>query len=683
MRIELSLFCLLLACSHASITSPDETLHDAGVFGLSDAVTLVFDAEHHEHANDATPIRDEMTAPDQLVSVCGNGVVESDEFCDDGNSVTELCDYGEPSCVVCAADCTEQAGETHLCGDGVIHESEQCDDGNENDTDGCRNTCLNATCGDGVVHAGVEACDDGNRTDTDACRNTCVNAVCGDGVVHNGIEACDDGNSSNVDGCTNACALPTCGDGFVQAGEECDDGNSVSEACDYGAESCVVCAADCTEQDGDTSLCGDGTLHDSEQCDDGNFINADRCTNTCRVNQICGGLPNTSMCRSLDDYTPGLDEHFMQNIDGCVFEIIAPTAEDWAEGEARIDRLIERIGNERNLADVLADLNREGARGITNYNAQRLRNHDWFGFNWNGGDRDVSYWYPQGITGSSDARANGWVNGRRLILVSWYHKTDDRPTKGARISLVDLTDPDDIRYRHLLLVEPYTTANGETNFGPTETDSGNALHVGGIVWYGRYLYVADTSRGIRVFDMTRLIEIPDHDDNDRVGITSNRTDAHGYVYVIPQIVRYTQSSLACPLRFSSLGLDRSTNPPTLISAEYRSDDIQARLVHWPIDIEDDRLLDINGAIRGRDAKAIAQDRVQGALSWNGNYYISSSSQYGHFGRIYRTRPGLESRRTAWVYGAEDLYYEHLSGLIWTPAEHPDFRDTVGIPLLPP
>ena len=132
-----------------------------------------------------------------------------------------------------------------------------------------------------------------------------------------------------------------------------------------------------------------------------------------------------------------------------------------------------------------------------------------------------------------------------------------------------------------------------------------------------------------------------------------------------------------------MGLDRSTDPPTLVSGEYRSDDIQARLVHWPLDAETGLLLDIDGRTYGRNARSIAQTRVQGVLSWDGDYYISSSSQYLNYGRLYRTRPGLESRITAWVYGAEDLYYERNYGLIWTPAEHPDFRDTVGIPLIRP
>ena len=80
----------------------------------------------------------------------------------------------------------------------------------------------------------------------------------------------------------------------------------------------------------------------------------------------------------------------------------------------------------------------------------------------------------------------------------------------------------------------------------------------------------------------------------------------------------------------------------------------------------------------------AQTRMQGAQRWQNNYYISSSSQIeDKFGRLYRTRSGRESSISAWVYGAEDLYYERATGVIWTAAEHPGYRENVGIPLLVP
>lgn len=432
-----------------------------------------------------------------------------------------------------------------------------------------------------------------------------------------------------------------------------------------------------------TALCGNGIIEAGEACDDGNQIDQDWCTNQCQTHQVCGALPVANACADRDQYVLDLEEHIMQDIDGCVFALDTPSPDQWHEGHRLIQRLAERLGSVRTIEEVLADLNRVGELGISPYNATRLRNHEWVGFRWNEGDNDVDYWYPQGITGSSDARDASRVSNRRLLMVSWYHKTPERPTRGVRVSLADITNLNRISYRHLLLVEPYGRANGTVNFRAANTESGNALHAGGIVWFGRYLFVADTRHGIRVFDMHNILEIPDVDDHGAIGIDGGRIAAHGYKYAVPQLARYTQSTAACPLVFSSLGLDRSTSPPTLVSAEYRASDAQARLVHWPIDVTSGLLLDIDRQTRGRSAKSIAQTRVQGALSWRGAYYVSSSSQYLNYGRLYRTRSGMTSTRTAWVYGAEDLYYERSSGLIWTPAEHPGFRDTVGIPLLPP
>ena len=44
------------------------------------------------------------------------------------------------------------------------------------------------------------------------------------------------------------CEVPRCGDGVLNSADTCDDGNTVTEECDYGVEACTVCAADCTEQ---------------------------------------------------------------------------------------------------------------------------------------------------------------------------------------------------------------------------------------------------------------------------------------------------------------------------------------------------------------------------------------------------------------------------------------------------
>jgi fibro-slime domain-containing protein len=61
-----------------------------------------------------------------------------------------------------------------ICGDGVVEAGEECDDGvNAGGYGQCGPGCkLGAYCGDGIVQPG-EDCDDGNHIDNDACPNSC------------------------------------------------------------------------------------------------------------------------------------------------------------------------------------------------------------------------------------------------------------------------------------------------------------------------------------------------------------------------------------------------------------------------------------------------------------------------------------------------------------------------------
>lgn len=180
--------------------------------------------------------------------LCGDGVIEGDEACDDG-----------AESATCDDDCTAAA-----CGDGKLNEAagEACDDGNDNDQDACTSACALPSCGDGVVQPG-EACDDGNRDNLDGCIETCVAAVCGDGFVHDGVEMCDVvGDSAQCDA---DCTLVACGDGTLNAsaGEACDDGNNVD------SDACVACIP---------AKCGDNSLQAGvEACDDGNTVTEVSC----------------------------------------------------------------------------------------------------------------------------------------------------------------------------------------------------------------------------------------------------------------------------------------------------------------------------------------------------------------------------------------------------------------------
>ncbi len=64
------------------------------------------------------------------------------------------------------------------CGDGIVDSDEECDDGNSDNADSCRNNCTirvvaEPECGDGTLDDG-EQCDDGNAADGDGCDADCV-----------------------------------------------------------------------------------------------------------------------------------------------------------------------------------------------------------------------------------------------------------------------------------------------------------------------------------------------------------------------------------------------------------------------------------------------------------------------------------------------------------------------------
>ena len=107
-------------------------------------------------------------------ALCGDGVTTSPETCDDGNTETEECAYGQASCTVCGSACTSTSGTTRYCGDGAVDSGngEFCDDSNVINGDGCTNlctvetgfTCLGAP---SVCERNNEICFDGITNDED------------------------------------------------------------------------------------------------------------------------------------------------------------------------------------------------------------------------------------------------------------------------------------------------------------------------------------------------------------------------------------------------------------------------------------------------------------------------------------------------------------------------------------
>ena len=75
--------------------------------------------------------------------ICGNGIQDIGETCDDGNTVSED---------GCSSTCQTEGngGDDPYCGDGAVNQaSEQCDDGNTVSGDGCSSTCQTENGGGG------------------------------------------------------------------------------------------------------------------------------------------------------------------------------------------------------------------------------------------------------------------------------------------------------------------------------------------------------------------------------------------------------------------------------------------------------------------------------------------------------------------------------------------------------
>ncbi|MGB1277056.1 MAG: fibrinogen-like YCDxxxxGGGW domain-containing protein, partial [Nannocystaceae bacterium] len=156
--------------------------------------------------------------------VCGDGVVDDGEGCDDGNDVDDD---------ACNNMCVSSA-----CGDGVLNGGEVCDDGNTDDSDDCLSTCVEASCGDGFVLSGVEDCDD--MGESAACNLDCTVAACGDGLLNESAgEACDDGNELDSDACVTGCLAASCGDGFLHEGVEACEGLNCTDTCDAFLPYCI------------------------------------------------------------------------------------------------------------------------------------------------------------------------------------------------------------------------------------------------------------------------------------------------------------------------------------------------------------------------------------------------------------------------------------------------------------
>jgi hypothetical protein len=293
------------------------------------------------------------------------------------------------------------------------------------------------------------------------------------------------------------------------------------------------------------------------------------------------------------------------------------------------------------------------------------------GFEWEAGDQSVTYWVPQGLTGAT-------VGAREYVAVSWHydetHLADDPSPpasgdKGVRLSLADVkTLGGNVAYRHLLLVEP-SAAAGFTSVN---------IHAGGLAWFGPYLYVADSSHGLRVFDTSRIVAVSSAAAcSAQIGTVGAEVCGYGYGYALPEVGRYfyaAGTAASCRAKFSYLSLDATTNPPSLIAGEYDNDPvtgIYSRLLRFPLDPATHRLAtDAAGAAHASGAWYAGNRNVQGATAIAGKFFLNATrfsgalftGQEGQASKVYKASAGK------WAWMPEGIHHVPASGRLFLNTE---------------
>lgn len=681
--------CAFVACSPVvGRDTPDAALADSGIEVRSDAGLV-----------DAGLGDDAGVTLDGGAGSDAGGTDDAGSTADAGGTD----DAGEPvdpcATITCAAleTCVNGACVSQRCGTRVCSVTERCSDAG---------TCLEAACV-GVSCLPGEVCSGGSCLPVDCAGQPCPSgSLCVDEVCVERACAsvsCDGGQCR-----AGACQPPSCGDagvctmGFACVSGRCDDVRCVSVTCTTGFQ-CVAgaCVAGCTASQTNEASCNNTSDDDCDglvdcadpDCatracvDDGATCTRDVCgggvcthppevsgvvcrasIGGCDVAERCTGASTacpadtfsaTCACPERGPLAGYSEGSGLRSITASSF--VLRDTNTWLTNAARIDALaLPRVA-----LDALP-LNRT---------ATRMTSRPWPGFGggffWASGDLTVPYWIPQGLAG-------GAAGAKLMVAVSWHYDETDNSTdssppvdgtdKGVRVSFADVTAlAAGITYRHVLLVEP-DVARGFKPIG---------IHAGGLAWSGTLLYVADTNRGLRVFDLTRILEVSTATTcNARAGVANGQACAYGYQFVLPQVGSYvfpTGLSSSCRPSFSFVSLDRSTAPDSLISGEYDNDPtfgIYSRVLRWPLAAGSSRLATGPGGIVTATGAWYAGNRnVQGAIASGPKFFLNSTRNSGTLftGVVGAASTNLRASNDDWGWMPEGM---HLSaaGNLWVSTE---------------
>jgi hypothetical protein len=229
-------------------------------------------------------------------------------------------------------------------------------------------------------------------------------------------------------------------------------------------------------------------------------------------------------------------------------------------------------------------------------------------------------------------------------------------------------------YRKVLLVEPTGTA-AVPNFKDIP------IHAGGVSWYGDYLYVADTGRGMRVFDMRKILKTNTGGTADQIGRQSSGVYyAHNYAYALPQIGTITSSTTSgTNLAWSTISLDRVSK--SMVMTEYTCSsgctsypNRPSRAIRYPFA---SGATTFAASTTASQALQLPWYNLNGVASHNGRWWFNSSGQK----QLYYWTPTAGATTFSWVSSGESISYwedDTNPDLLWTLQEGAGSRNVFAV-----
>ena len=250
-----------------------------------------------------------LAPPDAApIVICGNGVLEAGEECDDNDEITDkVCDS---TCKLTCGNGRVDAEVGELCDTGIASGPgacpTSCDDGQACTDDVLSSSECTAECvhsaittpvdGDGCCPAGADA-----NTDSDC------SAVCGNSVVEPG-ELCDTAIVAGAGACPMACD-----DMLVCTTDVLNNPGTCQAACSFtpitmpaDGDGCCPAGADATTDSDCVAVCGNGVVEPSETCDTGIAMGPGACPTVCDDGVACttNTLGNPGTCQAVCVFPP-------------------------------------------------------------------------------------------------------------------------------------------------------------------------------------------------------------------------------------------------------------------------------------------------------------------------------------------------------------------------------------------